>query len=280
MKFAVTIISPPGYVHAAAFREVAETIDAGLRILGHDSLVTTQAMLPGRRHIVLGANLLPKSPQPLSPDAILYNLEQVRGNTAWFTPALLDLFRRHTVWDYATDNAAALAELGVSVGGILPIGYADVLTRISKAAEPDIDVLFFGSMNERRRNILEAMQARGLRVAALFAVYGQRRDALIGRSKLMLNAHFYAAKVLEMVRISYYLANRMAVLSEPSANPDDDNRLASGVAFGSIDELPDLAVELCADASRRQAIAERGFELMSARRIESDLEPLLARLAG
>lgn len=278
MNFAVTIVSPPGYPHSVAFREVAETLHAGLGKLSHDSIITTDGTLPGRRHIVLGSNLLARHPLPLAPDAIFYNLEQVRDNRAWISPELLELFRRHPVWDYAPDNAVALAELGVTPAAILPIGYAPVLTRIRKAEEPDIDVLFFGSMNPRRRAILERMQERGLRVAGVFGVYGARRDELIGRSKLMLNAHYYAAKVLEIVRISYYLANRCTVLSEPSANPDDDAAFEGGVVFGAAETLPDLAVELCRDEARRQAIAERGFALMSARRIEDYLGPLLAAL--
>ena len=78
MKFAVTVVSPPGYVHCAAFNEIAETIHHGLRSLGHDSVLTTEGALADRRHIVLGSNLLLHYPLPLARDAILYNLEQVQ----------------------------------------------------------------------------------------------------------------------------------------------------------------------------------------------------------
>ena len=91
MKFAVTVVAPPGYPHAAAFLELAETMHAALTALGHDSVLTTEGQLPGRRHIVLGANLLPGYPLPLAPDAILYNLEQVQMGSSWFRPELLDL---------------------------------------------------------------------------------------------------------------------------------------------------------------------------------------------
>ena len=133
MKYAVTIVSPPGFIHAEAFREVAETIDAGLRALGHDCILTTQGHIEGRRHIVLGANLLPRHPIALAPDAIIYNLEQIKNNHVWLNDAFLAILKRHTVWDYSADNATALAELGVRVARILPIGYADTLTRIPRA---------------------------------------------------------------------------------------------------------------------------------------------------
>ena len=42
MRFAVSIVSPPGYVHSASFKEVAEALHYGLRSLGHDSVLTTK----------------------------------------------------------------------------------------------------------------------------------------------------------------------------------------------------------------------------------------------
>src|SRR3989344_4886862 len=101
MKFAVTVVSPPGYIHSAAFNEAAETIHYGLRSLGHDSVLTTEGMLPGRRHIVLGSNLLPRYQLPFAHDAILYNLEQVEVGSPWFRHELIDIFRRHVLWDYS-----------------------------------------------------------------------------------------------------------------------------------------------------------------------------------
>lgn len=276
MKFAVTVVRPPGYIHAAAFDEVAETIHHGLRSLGHDSVLTSEGLLAGRRHIVLGSNLLPHYPLPLAPDAILYNLEQVEPGAAWFGPDLIGLFRRHAVWDYNERNAEKLEALGVPVAHVVPIGYADALARIERAPQPDIDVLFFGSINPRRAAVLEQMRAAGLRVEAVFGVYGRERDALIGRARLLLNVHYYDAKVLEMVRISYLLANRCAVLSERSADPKEDDALAGGVAFADYAGLARRAHELIDAPIERERLAGRGYEIMSARPIEECLRPALA----
>ena len=266
MKFAVTVVAPPGYPHAAAFLELAETMHAALTALGHDSLLTTEGQLPGRRHIVLGANLLPGYPLPLAQDAILYNLEQVQMGSSWFRPELLDLFRRYTLWDYSRRNIAALAALGVEVARLVPIGYVPELTRIEHARDPDLDVLFFGSLNPRRIAIIDRLRAAGLRAEAVFGAYGKERDDLIARAKVVLNVHFYEAKVLEMVRVSYLLANRCCVLSEVSSDPEEDDALSTGVAFAAYDDLVARAQELVADPALRQRIAERGFELMRERR--------------
>jgi hypothetical protein len=265
MKFAVTVVAPPGYPHSAAFVELAETLHAALTALGHDSVLTTEGRLPGRQPIVLGTNLLPAYPLPLAPDAILYNLEQVQLGSSWFRPELLELFRRYTLWDYSRRNVAALAALEVPVARLVPIGYVPELTRIEPARDPDLDVLFFGSMNPRRIAIIERLRAAGLRAEAVFGVYGKARDDLIARAKIVLNVHFYEAKVLEMVRISYLLANRCCVLSEASSDPEEDEALAPGVAFAAYDDLVPRAQELVADAALRAGIAQRGFELMRQR---------------
>ncbi len=265
MKFAVTVVSPPGYIHSAVFQEVAETIHYGLTSLDHDSVLTTIGELPGRQHIVLGSNLLPHFPLSLARDAILYNLEQVEIGSSWFRPELIDIFRRHVIWDYSEQNAIALRSLGVRVAHVLPIGYVKELTRIQRTTKPDIDVLFIGSMNPRRRAIIDSVRATGLRVEAVFGSYGKERDTLIGRAKLLLNVHYYDAKVLEMVRLSYLLANQCTVLSERSANPVDDDILADGVAFADYQLLATRARQLIDAPEERSRIARRGFEIMNAR---------------
>ena len=266
-KFAVSVVSPPGYIHSLAFAEVAESMHHGLLELGHDSVLTTDVGLPGRQHIVLGSNLLPKYPLELAQDSILYNLEQVEAGGSWFPPELLGIFRRHVVWDYSEKNARTLKSLGVNVARILPIGYVKQLTRIQLAAEEarDIDVLFIGAWSERREQVIQQMAALGLRVGTEFGVYGAQRDAFLARAKVVLNLHLYNAKVLEMVRISYLLANRCVVLSEWSTEPAVDALVSDGVAFADYDQLAARAVELVADLKERQRLSARGFEIMQAR---------------
>jgi hypothetical protein len=265
MKFAVTVVSPPGYIHSAAFHEVAETLHHALRALGHDSVITTDAALPKRRHIVLGSNLLVEYRMPIAADAILYNLEQVQQGSPWFRPELIDLFARHTLWDYSSQNAEALQTLGVHVAQVVPIGYVEELTRIERVSAQDIDVLFCGSINPRRQSILEQMVGLQLRVKAAFGKYGTERDALIARARLVLNVHFYEARVLEMVRLSYLLANRCAVLSERSADPREDAALAGGVAFADYAQLALSARDLIDAPNEREQLSQRGFEIMRAR---------------
>ena len=283
MKFAVAIVSPPGYPHSAAFDEVALTLQQGLMRLGHDA-VTTRLSTSGthaadRQHIVLGAHLAPRAQLALPPGSILYNLEQIDAASAWLTPALLDLYRRHPIWDYSAGNADRLAARGVPRPQVVPLGYVPALQRLPAAAGPqDIDVLFYGSLNDRRRRVLDGLRQAGARVEALFGVYGAARDAVIARAKIVINIHFYEAKVFEVVRVSYLLANRKVVVSERGANRAEEAGYESAVAFADYDQLVPTCLDLLADPAARARRAEAGFEVFSALPEERFLAPALAAL--
>lgn len=280
-KFAVVVLSPQGYVHSAAFSEVAETLHSGMRALGIDCELIYGAPPAGRRPIILGSNLLPAFSCEIPQDSILYNLEQAfQGKDTWTTPALLQILKNYTVWDYSGLNASNLKKLGVPVAAVVPVGYAPELTRIDLSGPKDIDVLFFGSMNDRRRKVLKSMQDRGLNVVALFGVYGRDRDAYIARARLVVNLHFYDAMVLETVRISYLLANGIPVLSEASSSPEEDRAFSDGVAFSSYEDLAETAARLVGDPLKLQELSTGGLALMRSRPVTHFLQPALAALSA
>ena len=264
MRFAVAVVTPPGWVHSECFREVAQTVDHALRALGHDSVQTDRLDLDDRRTIVLQPMLIPWLNLQPPKDPILYNLEIVFDESPWMTPRLLDLFRHYPTWDYSEANIERLAAWRIPRPTHVPIGYVPELTRIAPGPE-DIDVLFYGALSERRRKILDQLHARGLNVKWLFGVYGASRDAWIARSKVVINIHQFDAQVFEIVRVSYLLANRRAVLSERGADSADERSLASGIAFADYDELVESCIQLCRDEPARHDLGERGFRAFSAR---------------
>ena len=277
LKLAVSIVSPPGYLHSEAFREVGETLQGAASALGHDAVLTTELSLPGRRHIVLGSNLLAGMGVRPAPGSILYNLEQVQAGSSWMRPQLLELFREFPVWDYSARNVDRWVELGVPRPRCVPIGTIPEMTRIpSRAAE--IDVLFYGSMNERRQKIIDALRARGVRVEAVFGAYGAPRDHLISVSRLILNLHYYEARVFEIVRVSYLLANRRAVVSERGADPQEEAEFEPGVAFAAYAELVDRCVDLLARPDERARLADEGHAIMSRRSAPAYLQEALSAL--
>jgi FkbM family methyltransferase len=278
-RFAVSILRQPGNIHSECFRELAETLNEGLNALGHDSVLAEELAVPGRRSIVFGSNLIANldAPPAFAPGSILYNLEQIYDGSPWLTPELLAAFRAHTVWDYSRANIEALARYGIAAQHV-PVGYVPALTRIPAAPVQDIDVLFIGSIAERRLAILQALESRGARVVAIYGRYGEERDRLIARSKIVLNIHFHAAKVFEIVRVSYLLANRCFVISESGSDAAVEASLAGGVAFAAYDRLVETCLSYLRDARARQEVAARGFAIMSSLNEADFLRPVVGDL--
>ncbi|MFY8135218.1 MAG: hypothetical protein ACOVKS_09465, partial [Aquimonas sp.] len=272
VRFAVSIVSPPAYTHQRAFAEVAESLHLGLLALGHDSVLSTRLDNRRRRHIVFGPHLLVRAAQALPPDSILYNLEQLGAGGPWDTPAYRALLRAHTVWDYAPANIAVLARDRI-VAQHLPIGWMPQMQRIPDAPLRDVDVLFYGSVYERREPVLRALQARGLRLQTLFNVYGAERDAWIARSRIVLNFHGYEACLFEAVRVSWLLGNGACVLSERGSDPALEDDYAGAVEFVEFASVVDACMALLADPARQQQLRESGPRLMQ----RLDLRPRLQR---
>ncbi len=271
MRFQIVII---GHPHAAAFAEIAETLVFGLRALGHTASAGINAFIADGVNIVLGMHMLPESEiLHLPPQTVMYNLEQVEDSLFEWAPQLETALRRFEVWDYSPRNLERLGDLAPR-RHLLPIGTMPQLTRIKPAAKQDIDVLFYGVVNERRRVVLKAIQDRGLIVSAMFNCYGAARDALIARAKLVVNLHKHEAQVFEVVRVSYLLANRKAVVAEISPQTAIDADLTGAVAGAARDDIAEVCHRLVHDRAARQALERRGYRAMSARR-ESDLLKVL-----
>lgn len=268
-------VSPPGYTHAICFAEVALCLCASLREFGHECEIVHSSFGCRGRTIVLGAHLLGHiALADLPMDMILWNFEQVFEGNPWMTEGYADLLsgvhegvdirqskRKIEVWDYCQSNIDALRAMGIAAR-LVPVGYHPVLTRIESVPEPDIDVLFVGSLNKRRMIIVEGLIAHKLRLKTAFDVYGVARDALVARSKVVLNMHFYPSKTFEIVRCSYLYANRKCVVSETGPDAGEMPFHATG-GFAPYEGLVDKCMEMVADVTKREECARVGHERFS-----------------
>ena len=279
LDFQVVIVSPINYPHSQAFTEIAETLLYGLKKMGLKSSIGRNAYSRTGRNIILGSNLLtPEEIAGIPADSIIYNLEQIYSGSPWVTQNLMNIFGKFEVWDYSQRNVDSIRALvqGVNIKYV-PVGYVTELTRIPPADEEDIDILFYGSINERRKKILDGLTARGIKVTAVFGVYGEPRDALISRAKLVLNMRLYESDIFEIVRVSYLLSNQKAVVSECNDATDMEADLRDAMALAPYAGLIDACLKLLGDPESRKSIARNGFDLMSKRSEESYLRGALAQ---
>ncbi len=269
-RFHITLVRPEGFLHTEAFREVAETLQFGLRSIGHTAQIQDNSIDPSATNILLGAHLLPAADASMvPPGSILYNLEQLGGPS--LPKHFYELARRCQVWDYSLHNIATWNVMRCPTPPVhVPLGYIPELSRIKAAPAQDIDVLFYGSLNERRTQIVKALKDAGAKVHILFGVYGEERDKFISRSKIILNVHFYDAKIFEIVRVSYLLANSKAVVTELCPDTEVEKGLADAVQGCPYNSLVQACLSLLHNDDSRRKLEARGFQWFSQRK-ESDI---------
>ena len=272
----VALVQPSGYLHSLAFQELAELLVFSIKDLGLQCEFAVNRFDRQRRNIVLGAQLLPAEWQAQLPaDTIIVNTEQLGSQKHSWSDAIVALSERLTVWDYNTRNIEFLQRRGAREVRRLELGFHPKLARLNLSTTPEVDVLFYGSLGERRQHLLERIREQGLVVKSLFGVYGAERDRWIERSKLVLNCHHYETHIFEVVRVFYLLTNRVAVVGEVGADTLIEAAFESCISAATYEALPELCAALCADDAARRQRAESGAGLFRERRQTSLLQPLL-----
>lgn len=269
--YQIVIIRPLGHQHSDGFIEIAKTLMHGLKNLGYNVILTENDFSKTNINIILGAHLLTQDmirKIPLS--SIIYNLEQF-DSKSMLNSTTAHIFEMFTVWDYSKRNIEQFKKLGFKNDlYYVPIGYVPELTCIPIVSTQDIDVLFYGSINPRREKILEELKQAGLNVVSVFGIYGERRDELIARAKIVINIHYYESSILEIVRISYLLANHKAVVAECNETTEVADELKEALALVPYEKLVETCIELVNNNETRQLYEKNGFECFSLRN-ESDI---------
>jgi Rps23 Pro-64 3,4-dihydroxylase Tpa1-like proline 4-hydroxylase/peroxiredoxin len=251
--------------HTRCFEEVALALQSAFRELGYDVPIVRSHEEAKGRVIVLGAGVLHRHDIKLPDDMIIYNFEQVHEQARFFLPGnpYIDYLRRYPVWDYSQNNVAELAKRGITNVTMCGVGYMPELTRIPKNDRQDIDVLFIGSMHPRRQKLIDELKERGLRVEVIQDMYGEKRDAVIARSKVILNVHLQPANVFEVVRVSYMLANRKCVVSEVGDDKQLEGPYEKAVVFRTYEQLVEACLDYASNTDKRRKQEEAGFDMFS-----------------
>jgi len=262
MKFNICIIQPQGYIHSLAFLELAELLVYSLRDLNHEAALQFNKIDGTSKNILIGFHLLDiKYLDQVPKDTVLINAEQFLGGTPW-NENILKWIHSFEVWDYSQQNIDVFKEMGLSNIKLLKLGYQKELTRIQKSSSQDIDVLFYGSINPRRASVLDALKNNNLHVHTSFGVYGKDRDDLIARSKIILNLHYYASEIFEVVRVFYLLSNAVTVVGEVNHTTTIDDLYRSAVIGAEYENLAQTCLNLLSNNESRIQKTQYGFELI------------------
>lgn len=204
---------------------------------------------------------------------IVYQFEQVFDNMSlWYNPNSEDpkvlkrtnhlkewLTNADEIWEYDINNLQFLKNEGFENVKHMPLKYCHSLKRVNNEKIKDIDVLFYGEINKRRRTIIDRISQK---YKVEIVPYGTFNDALydyVDRSRIVLNLHYYGGAIQEQVRIFDLIINNKCVVSEPSKTNYFGDLIVECETFDMIDTIDHL---IKTDGWKKYNDVSTRFEMM------------------
>lgn len=169
---------------------------------------------------------------------IAYNFEQLTTDKQWAS-SVFDRFRQAVmVWDFSLENIRVLNSRGI-YGYHVPLGFASSIEYTIPNHAKDVDVMFVGDVNPRRKHVLDQFsQHPSLNVSVFGNSWGDTLAKNYARSKIALNMHYYQGRqLLEIHRIIPLIVHRVWVVSESSSDPWLDNQFSQLVDFRDLKDF-------------------------------------------
>lgn len=273
-KVNLTLFRPPisAWDCMNSYMEVIDSLQWGFQVLGYECSFRLNEIDRSCVNIVFGFAAALNAGNVFPPGTILYNLEQYAG----FEPKSPEMFAtiadRYQIFDYCQANLEWWHQFHPRFTPYYArVSYAPCLSRIGTQENEDIDILFVGALYPARAESLFAcgkpMSQTAHSVVSLTNIWGKQRDEFISRSKVLLNLSNPSAdtRIFEIVRVSYYLANRKAVICEARGDQIIEEDMKSVLRFGDKHGISLLCEELTHQPALRRQYAEDCFEVFTQR---------------
>jgi len=268
LKIHLSIIQPAGYIHSQGFLDQARYARYQFRRLGAQVTIGKNRLREDSVNIVFGAHLGFDAALKQRYTCVFLNLEQLGDGGAQVSHSYLDLLRSSAVIDYDERNLAAY---GCKPGSVPVVSFqsAPYLAKTPSVPLLDrpIDLLFFGSINDRRKAIFSRIEACGWNVSMFdHPVYGDERDQFIRQAKAVFNCHFYESSRFEQARAFHTLSLGTPVISERTARTTPPAAFEDAVTWLADDQLESFFKEefLSADWLERARSQLNSFALSDA----------------
>ncbi|MBV8125596.1 MAG: class I SAM-dependent methyltransferase [Burkholderiaceae bacterium] len=234
------IMQPAGYVHALGFLDQARYFRHQFRRMGAEVSLSKNRLRHDAVNFVFGAHLGFDAGLRQRYSCVFVNLEQLGQGGAAVPPDYLKLLGTSAVVDYDAENVPAYTQ-HVNDVPLFALHYAPYLKpaeAVVPLEERPIDLLFIGSMNARRKAMIDRIEALGHKVCMFNApLYGPERDAAIVQSKAVLNMHFYESSRFEQARVSTCLSLGTPVISERGERTRPHEAFEDSVSWFKEDDL-------------------------------------------
>lgn len=262
------------------YKEVIESVEWGLKQLGHEVTYAVDRYSPDATNIIFGAQVVPVAIlEQLPKNSIVYNFEQMRGVSPERLKEREELAfaaQNFRIWEYSESNLEAWGLLGVKSVKHVPVAYAPILTRIPSDVHQEIDVLIYGLSCQKRATVFHRLSTSGIKVVFASGLYAELRDTLISKSKLVANINLYDhSRIFEVVRCSYLLANKKAVIANIDPGTYIEALYSNAIKGSELESFVDDCEYLLSNDQERLALAERGFAAFSQTDIRAVLKDAL-----
>lgn len=242
--------------------EVAICLRDSIRAAGYPCEHLVNRIDPQAFSIVLGGS--PTLEQELEHldrrRCAIFNFEQLGSTSVLAGPPYWQWLHDWLVLDYHASNIEFLKRHnGAGQQALeLPIVPSPALAGARDEAKT-VDVLFYGTMSERREAVLNELRARGLTVEVVAGAYGAELGPAVRRARLVLHVHYYANSLFPIARVLQPVMQGVSVVSEHSVFSALNDWSDSGILFAAYEDLPQACVDLLrspGEAADRAAAAQ------------------------
>jgi len=235
----LSIVQPQNYVHSLGFLDQARYARHQFRRLGAEVTIGKNRLREDAVNIIFGAHLGFPVELKSRYTCMFFNLEQLGDGGAKVSPEHINLLRTSAVIDYDERNLPAY---GCRPGDVPVVSFewAPYLgnTPALPLQDRPIDLLFFGSINERRKAMFARIEACGWNVSLFdHPLYGEERYQFIRQAKAVFNCHFYESSRFEQARSSHTLSLGTPVISERTARTTPPPAFENAVTWVNDDAL-------------------------------------------
>ena len=265
------------------FSEVAVCLRDSIRAAGYASEHLVNRIDPAAYSIILGGTpeLLRDLPGADPMRCAIFNFEQLGSSSNIATPEYRRWLSDWLVLDYHSSNVEFLKrENGPNqLAFELPLVPSENLVVGGDEAKT-VDVLFFGTMSERRARVLVDLEALGLKVEVVAGAYGSELAPAIRRAKLVLHIHYYESALFPIARFVQPVMMGVPIVCETSVFSEHGDWSHSGIVFADYAHLAETCHELIDSPERMARRAQMAREFVHHIDFAAPFEPVVRAFEG
>lgn len=222
------------------FTEVAVCLRDSIRRCGFRSEHLVNRIDPQAWSILLGATPAWTSKlEHLDPKrCAILNLEQLGSGSSLAGPDYVQWLAGWTVVDYHSRNIEFLRRANGPAQRVCELPIVPSPALVTTGAESrSVDVLFYGTLNERRAQVLRELESLGLSVETVAGAYGSELAPAVRRARMVVHIHFYETGLFPVARVLQPAVMGVPIVCETSVMSPMNDWSNSGIVFAHYDQL-------------------------------------------